>query len=194
MRGSIHLAAVLIGGLGLACTTTVHVAFDDREDFSRHRTWDWLPHEAITVHALPPDQHELDTLLTRLVEGELIARGFERSEGAADFLVASYLRVQRELMTVSVTPATQFLYSLHSSPSYAIQATTQEVHAYERAYLAIVVAEGREQRLIWRGEFEGRFRGSFAPHLGDAVSNLLDRIPKPVQTPVAPQPVAQSLP
>jgi hypothetical protein len=133
-------------------------------------------------------------LLARLVERELIARGFERSEGAADFLVASYLRVQRELMTVSVTPATQFVSSLHSSPSYEIQTTRREVHAYERVYLAIVVAEAREQRLIWRGELESRFRGSFAPHLGDAVSNLLDRFPKAVHTPSAPQPVAPRLP
>jgi hypothetical protein len=57
-----------------------------------------------------------------------------------------------------------------------------------------VIAEGREQRLIWRGECEGRFWGSFAPHLGDAVSNLLDRFPKAVHTPIAPQPVAQELP
>jgi hypothetical protein len=191
MRGAVQLAAVIFGSLGVACATTVDVAFDERADFSRYRTWDWLPRAARTVEAPLSETRALDARLARLVERALRARGFERTDGRADFFVSYYLRVQREFVTVRETPAMQQLSSLHSSPSYWIQATRSERHTYERGHLAIVVAGRRQQRVIWRGEIEGRFREDFSPHLEEAVWSLLERFP-PQTKPAAPAPAPPS--
>jgi hypothetical protein len=167
------------------------VEFDEREDFSRYRTWDWLPRAARVVDAPLSHTPALDARLARLVERALRARGFERTHGPADFFVSYYLRVQREFVTVRETPAMQQLSSLHSSPSYWIQATRSELHTYERGHLAIVVAGRRQQRVIWRGEIEGRFREDFSPHLEEVVWSLLERFP-PQTKPAAPAPAPPS--
>jgi hypothetical protein len=188
MRGAVQLAAVIFGSLGVACATTVDVAFDERADFSRYRSWDWLPRAARTVDAPVGEMRALDARLARLVERALRARGFERTDGRADFFVSYYFRVQREFVIVNETPAMQQLSSFHDSPSYWIQATKSELHTYERGYLAIVVSGSRQQRLIWRGEFEGRFREDFSPHLEEAVWSLLERFPPPPPAAPAPAP------
>ena len=178
MKRASHLAAILLAGLGIACSTTVHVAFDEREDFSRYRTWNWQPDRARTVDAPLSDAPALDAALARFVESALRDQGFTHSPDAADFFVAIHLRVERELVTVNETGAMQVLSSLHDSPSYWIQATKSELRRYESAQLTIVVTDRHRQRRVWRGEFEGRFPGDFAPHLGDAVSRLLERFPQ----------------
>jgi hypothetical protein len=81
----------------------------------------------------------------------------------------------------------QRLDSFHDSPSYWIQATKSELRTYERGFLAIVVSGGGPRRLVWRGEFEGRFRDDFSPHLEEAVRTLLERFPPPTE-PAAPDP------
>jgi hypothetical protein len=191
MRGAVHLAAAIFAALGVACATTVDVAFDEREDFSRHRTWDWLPRAARAVDAPLGHAPALDARLARLVERALRARGFERSDERADLLVSYYLRVQREFVSVSETPAMQHLSSFHSSPSYWIQAPQSKLETYERGHLVIVVAGRRQQRVIWRGEIKGRFRGDFSPHLEEVVWSLLERFP-PQTKPAAPAPVPPS--
>ncbi len=187
MKRAAHLVAVLLAGLGVACATTVHVAFDEREDFSTYRTWNWQSDRARTVDAPLGDAPALDAALARLIEGALRDRGFTRSRDRADFFVATHLTVEREFVTVSETGAMQVLSSLHYSPSYWVQATKRALRRYESAQLAIVVTDGHRQRRVWRGEFQGRFPGDFAPHLGDAVSRLLERFP-PATKPAAPPP------
>ena len=65
MGSAVHLAAVIFGSLGVACATTVDVAFDERADFSRYRTWDWLPRAARTIEAPPSETLALDVQLAR---------------------------------------------------------------------------------------------------------------------------------
>jgi hypothetical protein len=189
MRGAVQLAAAILAALGAGCATSVDVAFDEREDFSRYRTWNWLPRAARAVDTPLGPTPALDARLARLVERALRARGFERRDGPADLFVSYSLRVQREFVTVRETPALQQLSSLHNSPSYWIQAPRSELHIYERGHLTIVVAGRRQRRVIWRGELEGRFRGDFSPHLEEAVWSLLGRFPPPTKPP-APAPAA----
>ncbi len=177
MQGSFRLAVVLLAWLGLGCATNVDVAFDEREDFSDYRTWRWLSGAARSVETPRGDARALEARLAALVEGALQARGFERSSGSADLLVVAYLGIQRQLVYANETGAVQHLPSLHFSPSYEVQATTQELQTYETGYLVIAVSDARRGVPIWRGEFSGRFRDDFGPHLDEAVSTLLERFP-----------------
>jgi hypothetical protein len=173
MRGAALLALVL--PCAAACATSREVWFDQREDFSRHRTWEWLPPPAQTVDA-PDRARELEARLIRLVARALDERGLEFAPGRADLLVRYDLDVEREHVLVHETPAVEQLSSLHSSPSYEIQATRQVLHVYEHARLEIVVlADAQRRRPIWRGAIAGRYRGAFP--LKQAVARLLEAFP-----------------
>ena len=176
MRAAVHLAAVAVAALTAACATTVDVAFDDAQDFSGYRTWDWLP-RGRNVDAVPGEERGLDALASRLVERELRGRGLARAGDGADFLVGYDLRVRRTLVAVNETGAQGLLSSHHSSPSYLIQATQQRIDVQDRGYLRVVVTDGRSERVVWRGELSARRRGDFARHLPDVVSRLLGRLP-----------------
>ena len=184
---AVRFAAVVFAGLGVACSTAVHVDFDEREDFSRYRTWSWRPSGAQTVEAPLSNAPALDAVLARLVEGALHARGFQHSRDTGDFFVAYHLTVERDLVTVNETGAMQHLSSLHDSPSYSVQVTKSELRNYESARLVIIVTQRDRQRPIWRGAFWGRFRDEFAPHLSRAVSRLLEHFPRATK-PAAPAP------
>jgi hypothetical protein len=177
MRGAFHLALAAFAVLTAGCTTTVDVAFDEAQDFSSYRTWDWLP-RGRNVDAVPGEERGLDALASRLVEGELRGRGLARAAGGADFLVGyEQLRVRRTLVTVNETGAHGLLSSHHASPSYLVQATEQRIHVEDHGYLRVVVTDGPRERVVWRGELWARRRGDFARHLPDVVSPLLARFP-----------------
>ncbi len=85
------------------------------------------------------------------------ARGFRRAPGSAEILVVFDLTIRREDVEVAHTEALQTLHSLHSSPSFEVQATRYEMHHYEIVDLKIVAIDPREKRVVWRGSFAKRY-------------------------------------
>ena len=173
-----RIAAVVFLTLSVACASP-DISVDERADLSRYRTWSWLPgkarfveaHNAAAVPALEGD-------LARLVERALALRGFERVEGEPDLRVGAMLVVRLEHETVYETGAVEHLSSLHHSPSFEVQATVPRTQVYERARLALFVADPKLDRLVWQGTLEDRFRDEFAPHLEGSVEALLQRFPR----------------
>jgi hypothetical protein len=178
------LVAVLVSG---CATTTVDIAFDDRQDFSGYRTWGWLS-RAAKVEAAPSEEPALDALTSRLVDRELRGRGLVLAHDGADLLVSYALRIQRQVVAVNETSAENLLPSLHASPSYLIQVTTTRVEVYDSGHLQIVVTDGRSGRVVWRGDLWARHRENFARHLPDHVSRLLGQFPEatPASEPSSP--------
>jgi len=179
MKGAVRFGAVMLASFGVACTSTVDVSIDQQTNLADYRTWNFLSLGSGNVRAPSSDPRELDARLTGLVERYLLERGFARVTGRPDFFVSYFLEVRRQAVIVTETPATEFLSSLDHSPSYEIQATESRVEIYEIGHLAILVSDPDEQRVVWRGGFEGRFRGEISPHLEDAVSSLLEHLPAP---------------
>jgi hypothetical protein len=178
MRVWIRVVASIVAGLTVGCATHVDVAYDEGRDFSPYRTWSWLPGAACLVDAPLADGYALQARLARLVERGLDARGLQQSEEQADLVISVYLGIQRQLLIVNETGAVQSVHSLHSSPSFEVQATRRELRSYEHAHVVISVSDARELRPVWRGEFRGRFRGNFWPHLDEVVSELLQHLPR----------------
>ena len=176
MRGAVHLAATAVAALSAGCATTVDVTFDDAQDFSHYRTWDWLP-RGRNVDAVPGEEQGLDALTSQLIDQELTGRGLARAGDKADFLVGYELRVKRYFVTANETGATTLLASHHASPSYLVQTTKKRIDVYDVGRLWLVVTDGRRERLLWRGELWARRRGDFARHLPDAVMRLLGQLP-----------------
>lgn len=178
MRGAIHRAAIVLAWLGVGCSTTVDVRFDEREDFSRYRTWDWLPHGLPNVDA-HRNARALDAHLARLIERELLERGFERAADRPDFLVTYHLVLRQRVAIVDEPAAAYLLSSHHSSPSYWIEGSRKVTRVYREIRLTIGVSEAREWMMIWRATQQRTLEDARVLPLDDAVETLLDRFPRP---------------
>ena len=181
MRGVVHVAATAVLLLGAGCATDVDVSFDSEQDFSKYRTWDWLP-RGRSVSALPGEEAQLDALTAKLVARELGIRGLEQASHAPDLLVAYQLHVVRRVLVANETGATDYLASHHSSPSYLVQSSQTRVQIRDYGDLYVVMTNGERDAVIWRGRAWDGVQGTFDEHLAGVVAALLDHFPvgKPV--------------
>jgi len=177
MMGLLRIVAVLFLSLGVACTTRPEIDYDERQDFSHYRTWAWFPGVARVIDAPDANVAELDRDMARLVERALERRGFERVRGRSDLRVGAKLEVRREEVTTYETGAMEQLSSLHSSPSYQVQATVQRRRTYEYSRLVIFAIDPRLVRIVWRGVLDERFPDQFSPHLQRTIVSLMERFP-----------------
>jgi len=168
------LVVLLLATMGSGCTTGMQVHLDQETDFSQHRTWGWQPREAAPRRARPS---ALDVQLARQIQSALLGRGLYYVDEDPDLLVSVRLVITPEQVTEHTTPAVRGLSSLHDSGSFEIQATETVVHYYERGRLAVEVIDARQQREVWRGEIEGRYREAFRPHLNEVIVRLIGRFP-----------------
>jgi len=174
---ALRIAVALSVSLGVACSTSPEISFDEREDFSRYRTWDWLPGAARTIDAPAADSVALDLELARLVERALDRRGFERVRRRPDLRVGVRLEVRREEVTIYETHAIEQLSSLHSSPSYEVQAAVKRRQTYERSRLLVFAIEARHGRVVWEGALAARSPGRLGAQLERTIADLLERFP-----------------
>lgn len=177
MRDTLRLLAPLLASLGVACASPVEVTWDERVDFARYRTWDWLPALSRSLDASEADPRAPGPALVRHVERELAAKGLSRDRRDPDLLVGARLRVERRLVAVRRPGAVQHLASLHDSPSYDVQAVHMGLESYEKGRLAIAVASSRDRRVVWRGALEREVRGEIASHLEELVARLFEHFP-----------------
>jgi hypothetical protein len=177
MEGLLRIVAVLSLSLGVACTTRPEVDFDERDDFSRYRTWDWYAGVAGSIDAPGTNAAELDLDMARLVERALERLGFERVRGRSDLRVGVKLEVRREEVITYETGAMEQLSSLHFEPSYQVQATVERRRTYEHSRLVIFAIDPLRRRVVWRGVLQERFPGQFSPHLQRTVASLMERFP-----------------
>ena len=191
MRAGIHLVAVLAASVvsasvGVGCATKLDVVFDEREDFSRYRSWDWLRHGVPRVDAPQADAGALDAHLARLIERRLLESGFERAGDRADFLVTYRLGLRRRALLVNEPMAPYLLSSHHSSASYWIEGSQQVLRVYDDIRLLIGITD-TDGRSIWHGTLERRVEYRPSLPLRDAVATLLERFPPAVPGPDPPQ-------
>lgn len=184
MRGVVPLlllALVLSIGPVLGCSTIVDVAFDEGEDFSRYRTWDWQRRGARAISAPGEEGAALDALLRRLIGRELVARGYRRVDAPPDLWVGYQLRLRRRLVVVEVPRAPYLLSSHHASASYWIEGTDTEKRAVEDARLD-VIAVSAAGRVVWQGALQRRTEGEAGLDFEQAVERLLERFPERVDS------------
>jgi hypothetical protein len=192
LQSAIRLAVsiVLLSSI-VSCATTMSLRAEDPGDVSRFRTWDWLRDDGERVDAPSDGDSELELQVARQIEESLGARGFRRAPGSAEILVVFDLTIRREDVEVARTGALQTLHSLHSSPSFEVQATRYEMRHYEIVDLKIVAIDPREQSVVWRGSFAKRYEEARPPQMNDAVAQLLARLPSSRPRPDGPRAVVR---
>lgn len=147
-------------------------------DAARFRTWDFVKPRRGEVYAPALVDVNLERSVARHVGHGLSARGFERSGRAPDLLVYFQLGIRVQTVVENVAGGVEYLSSHHSSPSFEVQSTQTEERHYENAELVVLLIDPNERRLVWRGNFSQRYREAFRPHLGEAVGELLAKVPR----------------
>ncbi|MCH7868915.1 MAG: DUF4136 domain-containing protein [Myxococcales bacterium] len=173
------LIVTVLATLAYGCATKaiLQVERDPAADFSQYSTWSWFPIPSDDDRDRSESERELSRLVWEQIVREFAKRGFHYQRQGADLGVGARLRVGREKHVISQIQAIETLNSLHTSPSYEIQATNHEVKFYERGRLTIRVTELRRNQEVWRGEYTDTPREIFAPHAKEAVTITLESFP-----------------
>lgn len=179
MQGKFRCALAILATLGVGCATTIDVSIDHRRPLEGDRTWDFPGLPTGNVRAPGDDAESLNAVLMKLVERCLESRGFTRVRAEPDLYVSYVLQVERQYVVFFETPAVESVQSLDHSVSYEVQASRRRFEMQEAGRLTIFVTDREERTVLWRGGFEGRFKGRLTRHLKEGVANLLGRLPAP---------------
>ena len=181
MRCGDLLRAVLGLGLAmlLACSgIRVHEDYDPAADFSRYRTWYWLPPSPSEARRVDDDLVEVRVRAS--VARVLGYRGYlEAPNGEGDFGVGYHAAIEGRVDVRSVDH--YYGYGRRWGP-YAGMASEAAVRQYEEGTLILDVVDSRAQSLVWRGSAQARVRENVEPRerahrIEEAVERILARFP-----------------
>jgi len=176
------LAAAAAALAGCA-TFTAHSDFDPEADFTRLRTYAWVPRTLTDVPRDPRvDNALLDGRVRRAVDATLAQKGFVPApEGAAPDFKLNYHIALEQRFDVQTIPST-YGYGLGwwGGPGYA----DVYVDQYEEGTLFLDVIDARRNALIWRGYTAGRVLPELSPEEREqrtleAVQAILAKFPPP---------------
>ena len=166
---------------GCAAPPPVQVTWDESEDLSRFRTWDWIEGDPVFVYA-PFDAAGTEEHLSALVESALRRRGLARASEDPELRVAALLVGTRHIEVFRRARAMETLYSHHDIGGYEVQGEDVERRPIDRCRLAIYVTASRQEKLLWQAVSEQKRPGGCAAQLDAAVATLLESFPPPSPT------------
>lgn len=172
----VPVLALLLGG----CSRfVVRSHYDPQADFAALRTFAWLPRD----QAAPGDQmtpnENFDRRIVADVEGDLIAKGFRRADGAAPDFLLNYRYTTTPVSAVQGDPTyggwgAWWLVT----PGWEAQYSDD----FDDGALHLAVLDPAHQRAFWIGVAEARiiptmsFERTIA-RIDDAVAAMLQRFP-----------------
>jgi len=160
---------------------SVSYDYDPDRDFSRLRTYRWLPDSP-----LEKENQLVARRVMRAVAGELEAKGVQESDGDPDFLIL--LRGGRE----SRMDITEWGYD--TSPTVRYRGYDWggywpgprwiEVRQYDAGVLVLDFIDAATRELVWRGTAAGAMGRDLTPEeseklIGEAVAGILANFPPP---------------
>jgi hypothetical protein len=159
-----------------ACATVGVSSYRDHQaDFTRYRTFDWGP-----ADALPTGDPRLDRnayfqdRLQGAVERGLAGRKLDRSEPGArpDLLVHYHANITRRLNVDQADHAYGYTVDVQS-----------QIHEYEAGTLVIDVVDARTNAVVWRGWAQDNMtdlledEGKLADWIEEAVQRMVAQLP-----------------
>jgi hypothetical protein len=146
--------------------------YDDTYDFSRLRTYDWLP--------VPMDQKQNELILKR-VKTELSAgltdRGYREAKSSPEFLLAIHMGTERRVQVDDWG----YGYSRH----YGFGGSGRlEVYEYKEGTLIVDMVDAETNKLFWRGIARKTVDPSATPEkvtatVQEAIGKILKNFPPP---------------
>jgi hypothetical protein len=170
---------VLIGTWLLAgCSTfSVNVDYDQKEDFSRLRSYGWLATGAPTTGDPRIDNSLLDSRIRKATEQELASKGYTSTpKESADFLVAYQVMLKDKVDLTTVYGGYGYRYGWSGVPTQTF--ATQ----YQEGTLLLDILDPRTKTIVWRGSASARIEESTTPEereqrVRKAVQAILEKFP-----------------
>lgn len=157
------VAAVLVSG----CTSQpAYYDYDQAADFSKLRTWAWLPQARAQTSGDPRidnplTRQRIETAITRSLQ----AKGYEEtSESAPDFRVGYLVTVEKKLGSGGVSTTFGFgRYSGGSGVGVTIGGPSTPPREYEEGTLFIDMKNPESGDLLWQGYSTNRLGQATTP-------------------------------
>ena len=143
MRSKLALAAVLALVFTPALPLTVNLDYDRDYDFSKVRTYQWIPSRVAELNPL------IDQRIVNAVNYELANRGKRLVESDPDVYVTYYANAREELKLNDTDPIPPG-WAWHSNYGSA----TQQVKTWRVGTLIIDALDAKTRKLVFRGTAE----------------------------------------
>jgi len=169
---------------GLSCAAVrVNEDYDPSVDFSGLKSFAWIPGTTPQSGDIRLDSPLIDARVRAAIERTLAERGYRKlAEGTPDFLVGYHLSMDQKLdvRTVNSGVGVGFGYGRYGRGGVVGFDTT--VQQYDEGTLIIDIANGADDRLIWRGWGSQRLRRNPSPEqttqaIDRAVTEILKQFP-----------------
>jgi hypothetical protein len=170
-------ALAIAASAGCVAQPPIAVSYDQREDLSRFRTWDWIEGQAVLVRAPFGDTEQVQLELSGLVERALRERGLAYAPGAGDLRVAALMVGTRNYQTFRRARALQTLHSYHDLGNYEVEGEDVERVPVDTCRVAIYLTGAQQERMVWQAVSHEQHDDGCAPHLDEAVRRLVEQFP-----------------
>jgi hypothetical protein len=141
------LAAVLVAA---GCSSmSVHSDYDHNVDFSKYRTWSWLPKKSESMDTGAGISPIVKRRIADAIGEELSAKGFQKAS-SPDFYVVFFAGVQQRQELRSSGP----VYGPYGY-GFGWGATDIYTYTYEEGSLVIDVVDAKKNEAVWRGTASG---------------------------------------
>ena len=168
------VSASIAGGCAPAMTVSSHVQRD--LDFSRYRTFDWGPADALpTGDPRLDDNPDFKDRFEGAIERQMALKGYQRAASQTPDLLLHYHASVHERLNINQVDTTR---------GYCYDEDCQGlVFEYEQGTIVLDVVDARANRVIWRGWAQDALvdllddRGRMERRLNEAASRMLARLP-----------------
>ena len=141
------MALVLVGALQSLPAQDVKVEYNKAEDFSRFRSYSWLPNEHYDRPLLAMD-------IMGAIDEQLQAKGLNRLDSAADLIVTAYGALDTD-MSVSFDASTYVMPGLEGPVWWTTGAVILPGNStavfIKKGTLVVDIADPHTKQLKWRG-------------------------------------------
>jgi hypothetical protein len=179
--------ARLIPMLVLACVACagirVNQDYDPSIDFRRLQTYSWIPGPQPKTGDLRLDSPLIDTRVRAAIDRSLAERGYQKlAEGIPDFLVGYHLSMDQKLDVRTTDTYYGYGAGYGRYGRGGVVGFNTTVQQYDEGTIIIDIANGANDRLIWRGWGAQRLRRDPSPEqttraIDRAVIEILKQFP-----------------
>lgn len=189
MKRLFPILALILSLVAVSCSTlTVNHRHDETEDFTRFRSYAWMP-KAKASGTIPFDEPTVDRRVKRSVEEQLHFKGFRKTSAAnADFLIGYQVALDRQLSANDV--ATNYDFNENKTDPNLIGTVQTDnstrpltyVRTYEQGTLVLNVADAKSKELVWWSSAQAEVSASDSAEvrkkrINKAISQMLKEFP-----------------
>ena len=147
VQALLGIALVLVGAVQYLPAQDVKVEYNKAEDFSRFRSYSWLPNENYDRPLLALD-------IMGAIDEQLHAKGLNRLDSAADLIVTAYGALDTD-MSVSFDASTYVMPGLEGPVWWTTGAVILPGNStavfIKKGTLVVDIADPHTKQLKWRG-------------------------------------------